>query len=292
MNFTQIMETCNKIKSISSTNEKKEFLASITDKDFKNFLRWVFDSSIVSGISDKKINKVLADNMFDKGDWTTCDVKTIFDVFKYLESHKTGKDEDIRTVQWYRKQICKNDEEVEFFNNVITKNVIIGCDAKILNSVWNGLIPTFDVALCSKYSDYPTYLDGNIEYEASLKIDGARSIGIKHNGKVFLISRQGKLWEGLHEVEDAIDVLPKDDVVFDGELTIQDFMNYPSDEVYKRTMKIISSKDENKVGIQFNVFDMLSYDEWCNGCKTIQKDRRANLDKLLVENKSKALLLA
>lgn len=175
MNFTQIMETCNKIKSISSTNEKKEFLASITDEDFKNFLRWLFDSSIVSGLSEKKINKVFADDMFDDSDWTTCDVKSIFDVFRYLENHKTGKDEDIRTVQWYRKQICKNDEEVEFFNRVVTRNLPLGFDVKILNKAIPNLVDTFDVALCSKLSDYPNYLDGSVEYEASLKIDGCVS---------------------------------------------------------------------------------------------------------------------
>ena len=289
MNFTQIMETCNKIKSISSTNEKKEFLASITDEDFKNFLKWEFDSSIVSGLSDKKINKVLDDDMFDDGDWSTCDVKTIFDVFKYLENHKTGTDNDIKTVQWYRKQICKNDEEVEFFNNVIIKNVILGCDKKVINSVWNGLIPNWEVALCSKFSDYSDYFSGTKEYEATLKIDGGRCTAVKLNNKTVLISRQGKVWEGLHEVENAINNLSEDALVFDGELTIQDFMNYPSDEVYKRTMKIISSKDENKVGIQFNVFDVLTYDEWCNGCKTVQKDRRTHLNKLMSENKSKAL---
>lgn len=289
MNFTQIMETCNKIKSISSTNEKKEFLASITDEDFKNFLKWEFDGSIISGLSEKKINKVLADDMFEDNDWTTCDVKTIFDVFRYLESHKTGKDEDIRTVQWYRNQICKNDEEVEFFNRVVTKDLPLGLDYKTINKVWNGLIPCFEVALCSKLSDYPNYIDGSVEYEISCKCDGGRSVAIKRNGKVTLISRQGKVWEGLKEVENAIENLLEDNIVLDGELTVYDFLNYPSDEVYKATMKIVSSKDENKMGIQFNAFDILTYDEWCNGCKTIQKDRRIHLDKLLSENKSKAL---
>ena len=289
MNFTQIMETCNKIRSISSTNEKKEFLASIIDEDFKNFLKWEFDSSIVSGLSDKKINKVLDDNMFDDGDWSTCDVKTIFDVFKYLENHKTGTDNDIKTVQWYRKQICKNDEEVEFFNRVVTKDLPIGLDYKTINKVYKNLIPCFEVALCSKLSDYPNYIDGSVEYEISCKCDGGRSVAIKRNGKVTLISRQGKVWEGLKEVENAIENLSEDNIVLDGELTVYDFLNYPSDEVYKATMKIVSSKDENKVGIQFNAFDILAYDEWCNGCKTIQKDRRIHLDKLLSENKSKAL---
>jgi DNA ligase-1 len=162
-------------------------------------------------------------------------------------------------------------------------------DYKTINKVWNGLIPCFEVALCSKLSDYPNYIDGSVEYEISCKCDGGRSVAIKRNGKVTLISRQGKVWEGLKEVENAIENLSEDNIVLDGELTVYDFLNYPSDEVYKATMKIVSSKDENKVGIQFNAFDILTYDEWCNGCKTIQKDRRIHLDKLLSENKSKAL---
>ena len=197
MNFTQIMETCNKIRSISSTNEKKEFLASIIDEDFKNFLKWEFDSSIVSGLSDKKINKVLDDNMFDDGDWSTCDVKTIFDVFKYLENHKTGTDNDIKTVQWYRKQICKNDEEVEFFNRVVTRNLPLGFDVKILNKAIPNLVPTWDCCLCAKYYDKPSLVDGTREFSIGVKIDGNRSVCVKENGKVKLISRQGKTWEGL-----------------------------------------------------------------------------------------------
>ena len=289
MTFSEIKSTCDKLKSISSTNEKKAFLQSITDEDFKNFLKWEFDSSIVSGLSDKKLNKVLEEDIFG-GDWTTCDCKTIFDVFRYLEFHKTGTDEDIRTIQWYRNQICGSDEEKEFFNRVVSKNLPLGCDVKVINSVWKGLIPCFEVALCSKFADYPNYLDGTIEYEITCKCDGGRVLAFKRNGEVTLISRQGKVWEGLHEIEDAIKNLSEDNIVLDGELTIYDFLNYPSDEVYKATMKIVSSKIADKKGITLNAFDILTYDEWCNGCKTIQKDRRIHLDKLLAENKSKALL--
>ena len=81
----------------------------------------------------------------------------------------------------------------------------------------------------------------------------------------------------------------EDNIVLDGELTIYDFMNYPSDQVYKATMKIISSKEPNKKGITLNAFDILTYDEWCNGCETIQKDRKHHLEKLLAKNKSKSL---
>lgn len=175
MTFSEIKSTCDKIKSISSTNEKKEFLASITDEDFKNFLKWEFDSSIISGLSEKKINKVLADDMFDDCGWTTCDMKTIFDVFRYLEFHKTGTDEDIRTVQWYRNQICGSDEEKEFFNRVVTRNLSLGFDVKILNKAIPNLVPTWDCCLCAKYYDKPSLVDGTREFSISTKIDGCVS---------------------------------------------------------------------------------------------------------------------
>ena len=289
MTFTQIMETCNKIKSISSTNEKKVFLQSINDEDFKNFLKWEFDGSIVSGLSDKKINKNVEDDMFG-GDFTTCDIKNIFDVFRYLQFHKTGTDSDIKTIQWYRNQICKNDEEVEFFNRVVTKNLPLGCDVKVINSVWNGLIPTFDVCLCDKYYDKPSLVDGTREFAISVKIDGNRCVAIKENGSVRLVSRQGKTWLGCKEIENAIKELPMDNFVLDGEITIKDFMKYPSKDVYKMTTKIISTKDEVKEGLCLNVFDYVPLKDWNNKkCDLTYSSRRNLLNDILRYNKSSAL---
>lgn len=285
MNFTEIMNTCYIIKNISSTNEKKEFLASITDEDFKNFLRWEFDSSIVSGLSDKKINKLLADNMFDDGDWSTCDAKTIFDVFRYLENHKTGTDNDIKTVQWYRKQICKNDEEVEFFNRVVTKDLPLGCDVKILNSVWKGLIPTFSVGLCEKYYGNEKLIDGSITYLVDRKEDGVRCVALKENGNVRLVSRSGKTWLGMIEIEKAIRDLPQDNIVFDSEITVKNPQNYTSLEAYDNTIKIVNSKSEEKVGLQLNCFDYMTLDEWNKQeSKYPCIERKAQLEKIIKGN--------
>lgn len=282
MNFTQIMETCNKIKSISSTNEKKEFLASITDEDFKNFLKWEFDNSIVSGLSDKKINKVLTDDMFDDGDWSTCDVKTIFDVFKYLENHKTGTDNDIKTVQWYRNQICKNDEEVEFFNNVVTKNVIIGCDVKLINSVWKGLIPCFNVMLANSYFKLnesqwnKISKNGKRDFNILTKYDGFRCVAIKENGNVRLVSRQGKIYERCVDIEKAIKELPYDNFVLDSEILISNRKRYPSTEQYKATSNIVTLKDEDKHGVTLNCFDYIDLQEWKNEIGTTPWTKRRN----------------
>ena len=280
MNFTQIMETCNKIRSISSTNEKKEFLASIIDEDFKNFLKWEFDSSIVSGLSDKKINKVLDDNMFDDGDWSTCDVKTIFDVFKYLENHKTGTDNDIKTVQWYRKQICKNDEEVEFFNRVVTRNLPLGFDVKILNKAIPNLVPTFEIMLANKFFDKPQLVDGTRSFTLSRKLDGNRCIAMKYGNDVRLISRQGKPIENCKEIESELKML-KGDFVLDCEILIHDRHRFESKVQFKKTMEIVSSKSDNKVGLDLNAFDYLEIDEFMNKkCVTKYSDRRIKLNAL------------
>ena len=302
MNFTEIMNTCNKIKSISSTNEKKEFLASITDEDFKNFLKWEFDSSIISGLSEKKINKVLVDDMFEEGDWTTCDVKTIFDVFRYLENHKTGKDEDIRTIQWYRKQICKNDEEMEFFNNVITKNVIIGCDVKLINSVWKGLIPRFNVMLANSYFKLnesqwnKISKNGTRDFNILTKYDGFRCVAIKENGNVRLVSRQGKIYERCVDIEKAIKELPYDNFVLDSEILISNRKRYPSTEQYKATSNIVTLKDQDKHDVTLNCFDCIDLEEWKNEeCVTPWTERRKDLENVLqnyMDNDDKPLYVA
>ena len=224
MNFTQIKETCDKIKSISSTNEKKAFLQSITDKDFKNFLKWEFDSSIVSGLSDKKINKDVED-IFEgyTSNWLDEDT-TIFNVFKYLELHKTGTDDDIRTIQWYRNHLCKNDEEKEFFNRVVTKNVVIGIDVKLINSVFPNLVDTFDVMLANSYFKLnesqwnKISKNGTRDFNITCKMDGFRCVAIKENGSCRLVSRQGKIYERCIDIEKTINELPYDNFVLDSEI--------------------------------------------------------------------------
>ena len=287
MNFTQIMETCNKIKSISSTNEKKEFLASITDEDFKNFLKWLYDSSIVSGISDKKINKVLDDDMFG-GDWTTNDCKTIFDVFRYLEFHKTGTDDDIKTVQWYRNQICANDEEKEFFNRVITKNVVIGIEVKLINSVFPNLVDTFDVMLANSYFKLnesqwnKISKNGTRDFNITCKMDGFRCVAIKENSSCRLVSRQGKIYERCVDIEKTINELPYDNFVLDSEIIISNRNRVPSTEQYKATSNIVTLKDEDKHNVTLNCFDYIDLNEWKskNGI-TSWTERRKKLEEIL-----------
>lgn len=259
MNFKQITKALNELGSISGTNAKIDFIKSHDDEQLKEVYKWLFDNSRISGIAEKKFEKKV-DSLF--GDFGTCDVKEITDVFRYLDFHNTGSDEAISNVQWYMNQICSTDEEKETFKKIVCKNFPLGVDVKTINKCFPKLIPTFDVCLCEKYYDKPELVDGKREFAISTKIDGCRCIAIKENGNVKLVSRQGKLWAGCKEIEEAIKNLLIDNFVFDGEITIKDFMKYPSKDVYKMTTKIISTKDEEKTGVCLNIFDGMPLTLW------------------------------
>ena len=287
MRFTEICKALNELGSIAGTNAKMDFIKSHDDERLKEVYKWLFDNSRISGIAEKKFEKKV-NSLF--GDFGTCDVKEITDVFMYLDCHNTGSDEDISNVQWYMNQICSTDGERETFKKIVCKNFPLGVDSKTINKCFPKLIPTFDVCLCEKYYDNPELVDGKREFAISTKIDGCRCIAIKEHGNVKLVSRQGKLWTGCKEIEQAIKNLPIDNFVFDGEITIKDFMKYPSKDVYKMTTKIISTKDEEKTGVCLNIFDSLPLRQWNN--KESVEDysfRHKYLGSIMKSNKSDAL---
>jgi len=284
MTFSKIKKTCDELKKISSTNEKKEFLKTIDDEDFKKFLKWLLDSSVITGLSSKKINKNV--DVAEGWEQATSNITDLFGMFDYLESHKTGTDKDIAVVQYCRNLLCKSEDDIEFFNRVVTRDLPLGVDAKTLNKAIPNFVPTWDCCLCNKYYDKPQLVDGTREFAISVKIDGCRCIAVKEKGNVRLISRQGKPWVGLVEVEEEIKNLPFDNFVLDGELTIDDFMKYPSKDVYKMTTKVISTKDEEKRGVTYNVFDMMNVDCWNKKkCPQTYKERHGILRKTLGQTK-------
>jgi len=260
MKFTEICKVLNELGSIAGTNAKMNFIKSHDDTDLKEVYKWLYDSSRISGIAEKKFEK---DYGFELAEtFTTCDVKTINDVFRYLDCHHTGSSKDVIEVKDLMCEICSTNEEKETFKKIICKNFPLGVDSKTINKCFPKLIPTFDVCLCEKYYDKPELVDGKREFAISTKIDGCRCIAIKERGNIKLVSRQGKLWTGCKEIEEAIKKLPIDNFVFDGEITIKDFMKYPSKDVYKMTTKIISTKDEEKKGICLNIFDGMPLHMW------------------------------
>ena len=179
--------------------------------------------------------------------------------------------------------LVQTDEEIrDLYRCVILKDLKIGVNAKTLNKIWKGLIPTSETGedikpmLASKFEfDKPP----KGEFCVTEKLDGIRCMAICKEDGIQLFSRQGKLIEGCVSIETALmgmRIQVGRDFVLDGELLA---MNCGYDTVYKETTKRVKNKNELKEGIYYMAFDMLEMEEF-NQSKGVYKYHE-RLQKLL-----------
>lgn len=296
MNFKEITKALKELSGISSNLQKIEWLKNHDDEDLKNVFKFYFDSSKVTGIAEKKFEKILDNKIsLKKPAWSD---RNFNYVIEYLDEFNHGDNNDIRFAQIMMGNICSTDEEKECFKKLVCKNYPMGVDYKTINKVYSNLIPCYEVMLANKYLDLNENKRNKLFTKGRTfciqeKLDGFRCTAWKENGVVKLISRQGKLITGLVDVEKAIKELSLYNFVLDGELLLTNRENVPSKMQYKATSKIVSTKDEEKHGITLNVFDMVSTEEWKNqNCLMNYSERYEHLERLIFsENKSDLLKL-
>jgi DNA ligase-1 len=261
------------IRSSNSRKYKQEVLQKYKyDEVIKKYLKIAFDPYTVYGISTKKLYKEVK-----VGD-TWC-APTVFDLFDYLEVHNTGRDQDVAVCQLAMDWLAGDDQEAaRLLEFLICKELVIGCDAKTINSVMPDLIPTFNVQLAQKYFEKPEKLEGKT-FAITTKIDGGRIIAIKENGQVSFFTRAGQKYEGLVDLEREMQLYMDDNTVLDGEITLLDPKGLSSKEQYKETMKI-TRKDGEKHGIKMIVFDYMSAAEF----KTQQSAFTYRQRRMMIEN--------
>lgn len=264
----------NEISSNNSKKFKQEVLKKYKDDEvIKKYLKIAFDPYKRYGLNYPKLSKVV-----HVGD-TWC-APTVFDLFDYLEVHNTGRDVDVAVCQlaldWHVS--AEDIDSYKLLCKLICKDLVIGCDAKTINSVIPDLIPTFNVQLANKYFDKPEKLSGK-SFVITTKLDGFRLIAMKdEHGNVSFFSRVGKRIEGLVEIEEEIKNAFVPGIVFDGELTISNYFDMESKEAYKAASKIITLKEDTpKRGLTYRVFDILTIDEWRTQSCTHTYDERRNL---------------
>jgi len=246
------------VKEISANNSRK-FKQGVLEK-YKDdsvvhrYLKIAFDPYAVYGISTKKLHKSVPAT-------SIIGIHSIFELFTYLTQYNTGTDQIVGLCQDFLDGVAACDREsADLLEKLICKDLSIGCDAKSINSVIPGLIPTFDVQLAQKYFDKPEKLEGKY-FALTTKIDGGRIIAIKENGQVSFFTRAGQLYEGLVDLEREMQENMPDGTVLDGEITIFEDRGIPSKEAYKRAMKITRS-DGEKHGLKMKCFDAMYIDEW------------------------------
>lgn len=262
----RVKEIFDKIAGVSGKKSKETIIKQNADNElFLECLKFLLDSNITTGLSKKKINKKV--KVYEN----TCD--DIRDMFIYLSLHNSGTDVNIGVVQGYINSL---DEDLQdFVRGLLTKSLKCGADAKTVNKVIPGLISTFEIMLGSK-ADLNKLPKG--DKFVTEKYDGCRCFTQIRNGKIIMKSRQNKIFEGLIDIENSIKELGLNNVSLDGELLAID-SNY--ENVYKDTMKIVSTKGKEKHGVKYVIFDILPIDEFDNKKGVLKySERRKILDNI------------
>ena len=267
-------EFVTEINQSNSRNYKLDILKKYRDNDIiKKYLFFIYNPYITTGISNKKIYKILTKDYRDKNQ-----VRSVFDLLDYITNNNTGTDADISVCQRYLSSIGDPDIE-DLLICILTKNIQLGIDILSINKIFDKFIPAFNVQLANKYFDNPEYVEGK-KFTLTTKIDGGRIIAIKKNGEVTFYTRAGQLYEGLVDLEQEFLEMFPDNICLDGEITLLNPGNLKSKEQYKETMKIVR-RDGEKHGVRMLVFDMLPADDFLNqSCSYIYEYRRAALETL------------
>ena len=254
----------NKLQSTTSRIEKENILKGCTQTD-KVLLEFIYNPYKITGISKKKISRDF--------NFLSTSFSDIFGLITYLETHITGRQDDIDEVKTF---IENNKEYEDLIISIVTKDLKLGVQPTTLNKVFGkGFMPTFDVMLAEKYFDAPEkYLPEGAEFTLTTKLDGVRCVCIYDNENIEFFTRQGQPIEGLNQLTEDVQKFLKPGYVYDGELLLKSNHIVESKDLYRATVKE-TNKDGVKENLIFNIFDIVRIDSFKQGVDyTLYKERK------------------
>ena len=254
----------------SSSLAKKDIISNNSENEnFKNFLNYLLNPFLITGISAKKISKNT-----DKA--PTHEFISFSQLMDYLLINNTGTDEIIANIRQFLSDF--DDEMRDFYTSIITKSARIGCDVKSVNKALGfEFIPQWEVQ--QGYNIEKSPLKEYEWFSLSLKLNGVR--GTFYDGKIF--SRQGKEFTGLDHIISDIEKLFSDsgDWVLDGELVRQNTENISDNENFRIGTGLLSQDDADKSSMQFVLFDLLPKHEFLAGeSQLTYKQRLTKINEL------------
>lgn len=265
------------VKALQSTKKKTDKTRILLDarKDFgaeadelMAFFRFLLDPTIVTGLSDAKINKQVSTKPEIDIQYLSCGCLYIMGA-----GHNTGSDASIATIQNY---LHKNPEHEEFLKRLFTKNLPIGVEAATINKVYGKeIIPVWEVQQGYPIDKYK-FKKGEIIF-ASRKLNGVR--GTYFRGSV--ISRQAQKFDGLDHIVKDIEEIIGTDYAVDGELIRKNVDGLTDGQNFRETISILNSDGNDKSLIKFVIFDIVPVNEFekdaCTENYSVRKDRLLEL---------------
>ncbi len=249
----ELQEFVNKMKSTSSLLEKKVIIDTIKDNKFvTKSLNYTYDPYKKYYVTSKNCKK----NSAITGTIDIWHEEDLFYNLDMLNDRIVTGHEAIRVVNTMTDAFP---EYKDLILSIIDRNLELRASSSVINKVIPDLIPTFDVALATKYE--PKFCDfENERWLASRKLDGVRCIIRKENDKITAYSRQGNEFTTLQKVLDDVAKMPGN-FVLDGEICLMD--KYGNED-FQGIMKQIKRKDHTIANPNYIVFDYLTLEEFDN----------------------------
>jgi len=144
---------------------------------------------------------------------------------------------------------------------LLWRNLRCGVSASTINKIWPRSVVPFAVALAESLTTVGVNGDFKITdpvkypIRVEAKLDGLRCIAVKHNGEVTMFTRSGTPLDTLPRIKAAIEALPHDNFVLDGEAMGEDWNESASVMMSSKT-----KKDDS--GIRYHVFDWVGFTDW------------------------------
>lgn len=268
----EVYKIINDIANCSSTKAKEHILKkNVENETLKKILFYAYNDDQYK-VAKKSIEKMTFDS--DAGyRWYS-----IWQMFEDLGKANINNDLILKisnTVGYF------SDEKIQdLLIRVLLKDLRCNINVKTINKVFVNLIPQHEIMLASKFEGK---LKGKVSM--SLKLDGIRcSVLIDENGNLKYLSRQGQEIKGLNEISNEFKEIGLKGYFVDGELIRKNIDNLPSDDNFRLTTKIVNSKSNNKVGLEFVIFDMTQIKDYREGiCKTPYIERLDMMEQLINE---------
>jgi len=252
-------------QSNSNTHKKQAIVSYASNENVTSLLRYTYDTFKQYGVSSANCKK----------NEDLCNVHYLGSIITMLDNLNNRVWTGHEAISYVNGFVYNHSEYADLVWNIIDRNLKTRSTISMINKVIPGLIPTFDVALASKYE--PKNCDfENEEWLASRKLDGVRCIVRKEGDKINAFSRAGKEFLTLQKVLDDVYLIPGD-FVLDGEICL---MDEDGNEDFQGIMKQIKKKDFTMDNPKFVIFDYLTLEEFDTKKGTTKlEDRYTNLQE-------------
>jgi len=249
-NFDYLQSFIDEMKESSSGNYKIETIKKHSDSEFLqkifNYTYNPYKKYNVTSKNCKKNSGLFKYNLYND----------LFDLLDDLANRVITGHDAIAAVNGF---ITSNNKYEDLIFNIIDRDLKMGASTSSINKVIPGCIPTFKVALANPYNVKRVDFQSG-DWYGSRKLDGVRCICRKENDIVTFLSRSGKEFLTLGNLENEILKIPGN-FILDGEICMVD---ENGNEDFQGIMKQIRKKNHQIDNPKFFVFDYLTLEEFDN----------------------------